>query len=172
MAKPSQWSDFDTTDDYSQNSIWNFILTENFISESTCLRVIVCRYLVEFYRKMPPKKNSICLIYLARRICFRVIFSITIWWARDRVGVSSLSGSESDSTWTSCEPKSIIFSVSFLFDYIVVFSLWLYCCLFALTIVLSFRFDYRKTTLLSKRKDNTIVKAKKQHYSQNEKTTL
>ena len=29
-----------------------------------------------------------------------------------------------------------------------------------------------KTTIQSKRKDNTIVKAKRQHYSQNEKTTL
>ena len=29
-----------------------------------------------------------------------------------------------------------------------------------------------KTTQQSKRKDNTIVKAKRQHYSQSEKTTL
>ena len=41
-----------------QISRWNFILTENSISESTCLRVIVCRYLVEFYRKMLPKKKQ------------------------------------------------------------------------------------------------------------------
>ena len=44
----------------SQNSIWNFILTENSISESMCLRVIVWRCLVEFYRKIPPKKKQ-CL---------------------------------------------------------------------------------------------------------------
>ena len=30
----------------------------------------------------------------------------------------------------------------------------------------------KKTTLQSKRKDNTIVKAKRKHHSQNEKTTL
>jgi hypothetical protein len=29
-----------------------------------------------------------------------------------------------------------------------------------------------KTTLYSKRKDNTIVNAKRQHYNQSEKTTL
>lgn len=62
----------------SQNSIWNFILTENSISESTCLRVIVCRYLVEFYRKMPPKKSSVCLFYLARRLCFRLLVEMEI----------------------------------------------------------------------------------------------
>ena len=32
--------------------------------------------------------------------------------------------------------------------------------------------ENEKKILQSKRKDNTIVKAKRQHYSQNEKTTL
>ena len=59
----------------SKNSIWNFILTENSISESMCLRVIVCRYLVEFYRKMSSEKKQRLPVLPGQK----TLFSFVCW---------------------------------------------------------------------------------------------